>query len=89
MDGGGEDVAMVEAILKSIMNPMRRRSQMCIKLERERYGDVVREREMRIKSRLTPIFRAWSEVKAEEEELVDRFIEKQNTKSVISEFIIY
>ena len=45
------EVAMVEAVLKSSMNCMRRRSGMCMKQERPgEVGRVVGEREMRVES---------------------------------------
>src|SRR5678815_813347 len=68
------EVAMVEAVLKSSMGRMRRRSRMCMKQERERL-DMWLEKE-RCGSKVTPRLRTGaSEVKVRDEELEDRCIE--------------
>src|SRR5688572_10236100 len=68
------EVAMVEAVLKSSMGRMRRRSRMCMKQERERL-DMWLEKE-RCGSKVTPRLRTGtSEVKVRDEELVHRCIE--------------
>ena len=67
---------MVEAVLKSSMGRMRRRSWMCMKQERERLEiDVVGEREERIKSNTKIADAPVKDVKVVEEELLDRCIE--------------
>ena len=64
---------MVEAVLKSSMGRMRRRSRMCMKQERERL-DMWLEKE-RCGSKVTPRLRTEeSEVKVRDEESVDRCI---------------
>src|SRR5678816_3802669 len=69
------EVAMVEAVLKSNMGRMRRRSRMCMKQERDRL-DMWLEKE-RCGSKVTPRLRTGaSEVKVRDEELVDRCIER-------------
>src|SRR6218665_4022547 len=67
-------VAMVEAVLKSSMGRMRRRSRMCMKQERERLEMwLVKER---CGSKVTPRLRTGaSEVKEVEDELSERCIE--------------
>ena len=68
------DVAMVEAVLKSSIGRMRRRSRMCMKQERDRL-EMWLEKE-RCESNITPRLRTGaSEVKVRVEELVDRCIE--------------
>src|SRR6218665_1270117 len=69
------EVAMVDAVLKSSMGRMRRRSRMCMKQERERL-DMWLENE-RWGSKVTP--RSWtgaSEMKLVEEELLDNRMEE-------------
>src|SRR6218665_2661633 len=68
------EVAMVEAVLKSSMGRMRRRSRMCMKQERERL-EMWLEKERR-GSKVTPRLRTGaSEVKEVEDELSERCIE--------------
>src|SRR6218665_1525044 len=68
------EVAMVEAVLKSSMGRMRRRSRMCMKQERERL-EMLLEKD-RLGSKVTPRLRIGaSDVKVVEEELLDRCIE--------------
>ena len=65
---------MVEAVLKSSMGRMRRRSRMCMKQERERL-DMWLEKEI-CGLKVTPKLRTGaSEVNVRDEELVDRCIE--------------
>src|SRR6218665_2967218 len=66
--------AMVEAVLKSIMGRMRRRSRMCMKQKRERL-EMWLEKE-RCGSKVTPRLRTGaSEGKEGEDELSERSIE--------------
>src|SRR6218665_2053559 len=68
------EVAMVEAVLKSSMGRMRRRSRRCMKQERERL-EMWLEKERR-GSKVTPRLRTGaSEVKEVEDELSERCIE--------------
>jgi len=68
------EVAMVEAVLKSSIGLMRRRSRMCMKQERERF-EMCLENE-RCESKVTPRLRTGeSDRKVREEELVERWME--------------
>jgi hypothetical protein len=68
------EVAMVEAVLKSSIGLMRRRSRMCMKQERERF-EMCLENE-RCESKVIPRLRTGeSDEKVRDEELVDRWIE--------------
>src|SRR6218665_2353185 len=68
------EVAMVEAVLKSSMGRMRRRSRMCMKQERERL-EMWLEKE-RWGSKVIPRLQTGaSEVKEVEDELSERCIE--------------
>src|SRR6218665_490308 len=68
------EVAMVEAVLKSSMGRMRRRSRMCMKQERERLEKWLEEEGGGSKG--TPrLPTGASEVKVVEEELLDKCIE--------------
>src|SRR6218665_2676574 len=67
--------AMVEAVLKSSMGRMRRRSRMCMKQEREGF-EMWLENE-RLGSKVTPRLRIGaSEMKVVEEELLDNRMEE-------------
>src|SRR6218665_1081363 len=69
------EVAMVDAVLKSSMGRMRRRSRMCMKQERERL-EMWLENERR-GSKVTPRLRTGaSEMKVVEEELLDNRMEE-------------
>src|SRR6218665_869119 len=69
------EVTMVEAVLKSSMGRMRRRSRMCMKQERERMERWMENE--RLGTKVTPRMRTGaSEMKVVEEELVDNRMEE-------------
>src|SRR6218665_1877257 len=69
------EVAMVDAVLKSSMGRMRRRSRMCMKQERKRF-EMWLENE-RCGSKVTPRLRTGeSEMKVVKEELLDNRMKK-------------